>query len=190
MIAPYRILQVLFATVALVSGLFIAFGLVQGPAGLAPLPAPRPLPVVNLNDPIPNHLKSLESYAAIYERPVFSPTRQPLRTLHPVKSDDNWLATQGLVLTGVLIQGDEKHVLIKTSESETEQRLKEGDTIKGWQIDTILLDRVELSNNGKTAVIPIWDAKKAGAAATKAGKRKKKPTARKGVPRSGTPREK
>ena len=185
----HRILQAIFGITGLASAISIAAGFLLGAGDPAPLPPPKPVPVSALQTVKPFQLKPLKSYAVISERPVFSPTRRPLKA--PV------LATGGagrslaheIVLTGVVIAADRKLALMKARGANEEARLKEGETIQGWQVDKIFPDRVLLSADGRTAVIPIWDAAKARALNRQASKRDKKTSADKSVPRKRSARK-
>jgi general secretion pathway protein N len=80
-----------------------------------------------------------ESFAAVLERPVFSPTRRSL----PSSGVAATLTTSAaFLLVGVVISGGERFVLVKPLSSDGVERLREGDELAGWSTVAIEPDRV------------------------------------------------
>ena len=80
-----------------------------------------------------------ESFAAVLERPVFSPTRRPVPSsgaaAQPTTSAE-------FLLVGVVISDSERFVLVKPLSSDKLERLREGDELAGWSAVSIAPDRV------------------------------------------------
>jgi len=99
-------------------------------------PAPAPAPVFTMPPP--------QSYAAVSERPLFSPSRRP-----PTAAATPAAASEisALSLTGIIISGDERIALVASGEPATVSRLKEGQTLGGWTVRSIQQDRVVLERD-------------------------------------------
>lgn len=185
-----RFLQVVFGTLSLAFVIFIALANFIGVGVPAPLPPPRPAAAIALESAKRFQLDPIGRYAIISERPLFSPTRRPLRTPVIANGANGRGPTDQFVLTGVVIIADRKLALLKVGNSGEADRVKEGETISGWQVDEIFPDRVRMSAGGKSAVIAIWDAKKALASRKKTISRKKTRTGAAKLPEAKASRTK
>jgi hypothetical protein len=76
-------------------------------------------------------------FAAIVERPVFSPTRRP-----PSEEAAAPIAALDAALSGVVISSGEQFALLKSGTSNEPVRLKEGDEILGWTVARIEPNRI------------------------------------------------
>lgn len=80
-----------------------------------------------------------ESFAAVLERPVFSPSRRPIPSNGAVAP----LTTSAeFVLVGVVISDSERFVLVKPLSSDKLERLREGDELAGWSAVSIAPESV------------------------------------------------
>jgi hypothetical protein len=98
------------------------------PANLPPLP------------PEPQFTMPPESsFAAVLERPVFSPTR---RSLQAGEVKASAAPSVDFTLIGVVITGAERYALVKPSNGDPLERLNVGDELAGWSAVSIGADRV------------------------------------------------
>jgi hypothetical protein len=80
----------------------------------------------------------LQRFAAVTERPLFSPSRHP-----PLQaSDDAEGAWSGFALAGIIITPESHEALIRHGSPPTIAHLREGQDIEGWVVRSILPDRV------------------------------------------------
>lgn len=70
-----------------------------------------------------------ESFAAVLDRPVFSPSRRPMSSNG---SAARLTTSAEFVLVGVVISDSERFVLVKPLSSDKLERLREGDDLAGW----------------------------------------------------------
>jgi hypothetical protein len=101
------------------------------PASLAPLPAEPQFT-----------MPPESSFAAVLERPVFSPTRRPMQAGDAKASST--ATSVDFTLIGVVITGGERYAIVKPSNGDAFQRLNEGDELAGWSAVSIRSDRVLL----------------------------------------------
>jgi len=87
----------------------------------------------------PFALPPIDSYGEVTARPLFSPTRRapPLQA-----GQRGSLESASLVLTGVIVVGDDRTALVQEVKSPKPTRLKEGQEIQGWTVQSILPDRI------------------------------------------------
>lgn len=97
------------------------------------------------------------AYAAIAERPLFSPTRRPVTAPLQAGTSQPRKSLAKFVLSGIIIVSpEEKIALLREAKSPDTQRLSEGQEIAGWRIEKILPDRVILVSGDETAEIELW----------------------------------
>ena len=159
----YRIWCTIFAAASLLLGTIIVLQLRKPPSIAHQLPAPKMSPETpeNMQNPGVFNLDRVQAYAAIADRPLFSPTRKPTkRPPPPVQAKTNRQSLTNIVLTGVLISPEKRVALIRSAQSPKLQSLNEGQRVGGWRLDKVLHDRVVLSAGDDTAEISIWDKSK------------------------------
>jgi hypothetical protein len=109
--------------------------------------AAPPQPVVDggtaaaFSPPPPFSLPSLQNFAGITERPLFSPSRHPA----PASSgeSDAW---SSFVLAGIIISEDLREAMVLHNQPSTLVHAKEGDVIDGWTLATLFSDRAVFRN--------------------------------------------
>ncbi|MBV9863378.1 MAG: hypothetical protein JO267_14665 [Alphaproteobacteria bacterium] len=124
-------------------------------AALPQLPPPPP----SGGGALPS-LPPLASFAAIAERPLFSPSRRPSMT-------DRGSAAAALAgryrLLGLVTTRDGRRALMADGSRTVE--LGEGDAVEGWSIKRIEQDRLVLSSPAGEAVLTLRQAAAASASA-------------------------
>ena len=108
----------------------------------------------------PFRLEKVAAYAAIAERPLFSPSRQPTKPPPPIPKTAGRKSITNISLSGIIISPDQKTALIRSSKSPKLQSLIEGEKIQGWRLVRVLADRIVLTAGDETAEISIWDKSK------------------------------
>jgi hypothetical protein len=120
-----------------------------------PVPSVRPLAAPPAGAPAPSvdALPPLASYAAIVERPLFSPSRRP-----PPGAP----ATQGpsiesrYRLVGIVATGPRKKAFV--AEGAQRREIAQGDMLDGWTVSEIGQDRVKLTSPAGEAVLRLSPA--------------------------------
>lgn len=119
-----------------------------GPAPVAAGAAP-PLPPQPASAPLP----PLEAFAEVVRRPLFSPTRQP-----PSEAVKDTQGNAGnFALLGIIISNGVRVALLQHGRPPATARLKEGQGVDGWTIQSILPDRVVLQNGAAEQEIKLKD---------------------------------
>ena len=81
-----------------------------------------------------------ESFSAILERPLFSPTRRPpAEGTVTLESAEPELE---VTVVGIIISSEEQIAIIKPKGESRFVRLSEGDSFQGWTLETIEPDRI------------------------------------------------
>lgn len=94
------------------------------------------------------------AYAA---RPLFSPSRRPVRAKAPQNPRSQPRAMEPTPeLLGVMIVGGRRSAFIKPSGGDAHW-VSEGDTIREWKIITITADHAVISARDKTLEIPLYE---------------------------------
>lgn len=164
------------------AGLCVYFGLQivdvweeNGPASRAAQAAPATPPTVNADGRPPSRpLPPETAYAVIEDRNLFSPDRtgpeaDEEETEAPAKVQS---APTSVGLFGVMILKDVKKALVDDidgSDSRPSQWVYEGDTVRGWTVETIEKDRITLTSANGTHDLSLYDRRKRRAAG-KSGK--------------------
>jgi type II secretory pathway component PulC len=155
----YSSWSVLFAIASLCLAAVLWFRLAQTAApDTPPTPPKKTVRTGPASQVAPSaRLGKRDAYAAIAQRPLFSPTRRPLDSAPATAASQPRKSLAKFVLTGVIIvSAEEKIALIQEAKSPAVQRLSEGQSIAGWRIEKILPDRVTLVSGDETAEIPLW----------------------------------
>ncbi len=81
-----------------------------------------------------------ESFSAILERPLFSPTRRPpAEGTVTIETGEPELE---VTVVGIIISSEEQIAIIKPKGGSQFVRLSEGDSFQGWILETIEPDRI------------------------------------------------
>jgi hypothetical protein len=121
----------------------------EGPSSNGETPAVAPLPP----DPI-FALPPAEDFAAIVERPVFSPSRRPLAAPAPVIDQGG-----DFVLVGIVISDGKPFALVRPQPGAPPVRVDEGGSIAGWTAEAILADMVRFRRGEATIELDLaYDA--------------------------------
>lgn len=80
----------------------------------------------------------LRDYAEVLERPLFSPTRRR----PPADTGAADPRSAPFTLVGVVLSASGKHALIEHAQPRRLDRVVEGQTLDGWMVEEIRLDRV------------------------------------------------
>lgn len=156
---------------AALAGAWLALELVWQPVSPPPLPpqdAPLPeqpaLPDLTVEQPL------LAEFKSTLERPLFSQERRPEEA---VDDEEAGLATPveptdapALRLTAVIVDAEGRSALLEQPGEAQGLRMREGDTIVGWRLESVADDRVVLSAGEKRSelLLRTFDAPAAPAA--------------------------
>ena len=99
-------------------------------------------------------LPPIETYAEVAQRPLFSPTRQPPP---PEAAQDALGKSSGFALIGIIIVEDGRIALIQHGRPPVLARLKEGQVVEGWTVQSILPDRVMLQHGATEHELKLRD---------------------------------
>jgi hypothetical protein len=122
-------------------------------------------------------LPPISAYAEVTERPLFSPSRQPAP---PEAAQEDLGNSSAFTLLGIVISEGERMALIEHGKPGVIARLKEGQAVEGWRVQTIEADRVILEHGGTQQPLKLKDLKDRPGAA--------QPVVRPGVPVPGSRR--
>jgi hypothetical protein len=125
-------------------------GIAAWPWLVPPVPATRPLTVPTASGPAPT-LASLPppgNYAAIVDRPLFSPSR---RAAPGAAGAVGASIESRYRLLGVVATGPKKKAFI--AEGARRAEISEGETLDGWTVKTIGQDRVSLTSPAGEAAL-------------------------------------
>jgi general secretion pathway protein N len=99
-------------------------------------------------------LPSLESFAEVTERPLFSSSRRPIAVDAPQNAERSFGAT----LAGIVISASSSTIIVSHGDPPVLTRLKEGDDLDGWSITSIEPNRVLLRRDGVEQQLRLRDA--------------------------------
>jgi hypothetical protein len=127
---------------ALAGGVLVLAGIAAWPWLVPPVPSSRPITAPQPGAPgaALTALPPLATYAAIVERPLFSPSRRApasVMTIGPT-------VESRYRLVGIFASGSKKKAYV--AEGSRRIELAEGDTLDGWKVKQIGQDRVLLSS--------------------------------------------
>jgi general secretion pathway protein N len=115
-------------------------------------------------EPLIQRLPPLERFAAIVERPLFSPTRRPEPVGTPPPADDGAadpvpVATgpdePGIRFVGTVGQGGSMTAVVIRADSGDALRLATGDTIEGWEVAEVTTSELVLRREERRLVLTI-----------------------------------
>jgi len=120
-----------------------------------PVPTVRPLAAPPASAPAPSvaTLPPLASYAAIVERPLFSPSRRPAPGAQTALGPS---IESRYRLVGIIAAGTKKKALVADGARRIE--IAEGDTLDGWTVTAIGKDRVALTSPTGDAALKLVPA--------------------------------
>ena len=130
-------------------------GIAVWPWLVPPIPAVRAAaspPAQTTAPPLPS-LPPLASYAAIVERPLFSPSRRPAVGARAALGPS---IESRYRLVGIIAAGPKKKALV--AEGARRVEIAEGDTLDGWTVTTIGKDRVTLTSPTGEAALKLAPA--------------------------------
>lgn len=113
---------------------------------LAPAPASAPAPAVAALPP-------LASYAAVVERPLFSPSRRPPPGASAIQGPS---IESRYRLVGIVATGPKRKAFI--AEGTQRRQIAPGDTLDGYNVSEIGEDRVKLTSPSGEAVLKLAPA--------------------------------
>jgi general secretion pathway protein N len=151
------------SAVVILGMLCIAFGVViyyeLGMAGDKTPAAPLPVVAGSTVPPLPpqpasSTLPPIESFAEVTRRPLFSPTRQPPP---PEVVKDTQGNSTTIALLGIIISDDGRIALIEYGRPPALARLKEGQAVEGWTLQSILPDRIVLQHGTTEQEVRLKD---------------------------------
>jgi len=131
----------------LVAAMTCAFGCI-GSAGLAQ------------NAPAPSfELPPLENLQATRERPLFNPTRRPPQIVAEPEAPPPIVESVALPfeLTGIALGDDVRLAILHNKTTNDEARLREGDKIEDWTIDSVGDRFVVLRGDGRRVRLWLFD---------------------------------
>lgn len=140
---------------------------------------------VTLPAPLPAFgLAPLDAFAETTSRPLFMPTRKPpspeeVVQVEPVRAE----ALLNVTVSGLIMAAGKSFALVQRQGSTEILRLGTGDTIDGWQVISVLSDRVVFQREEKTQEVELRDLTAPKPKARRRGGRGKK-TARPPAPGS------
>jgi len=108
----------------------------------------------------------LDSYAEMVARPIFSPARRPPSAA--MVDAPSVTSVGGLVLSGIVVSGDERFAIVLSGSPPKPVRIVEGQELQGWTVHAITADRIVLRNGEATRELRFQD-RASGAAAKKPG---------------------
>jgi general secretion pathway protein N len=120
-----------------------------------PVPATRPPAAPPANPPAPAlaALAPLANYAAIVERPLFSPSRRPAPGAPSALGPS---VESRYRLLGIVATGTKKKAFIADGARRSE--IAEGETLDGWTVQEIGRDRVRLTSPSGEALLKLAPA--------------------------------
>jgi general secretion pathway protein N len=95
------------------------------------------------------------AFAAISERPLFTPSRRPAEAGVSPATEPEATPLPAFVLRGVVHSGKVRRALLETAENAPLLRLREGETLDGWEIVTILPRKMVLRQGEQSLEVPI-----------------------------------
>jgi type II secretory pathway component PulC len=107
-------------------------------------------------------LRPLQAYAEVAARPVFSSKRRPPpppEAVQPIATSD------GLVLAGIVATASERLALVLHGQPLKIMRLKEGETVDGWTVRSILADRIIIETAASRRELWLREKSRPGVAA-------------------------
>jgi hypothetical protein len=134
------------------------------PAGLEPS-APSTAEGAVVNEPDPAALlmppDPKDAYTSVTDRPLFRPERRPEEDVDPeaqaTAEPDAATSLEGMNLSAVIITPTLVSAWIQDPNEPRLRRLRIGDDLDGWSVQTILPDRVLLERQGERDALILRD---------------------------------
>lgn len=123
---------------------------------IPPIPVARPLAATppGASPPALTSLPPLAGYAAIVERPLFSPSRRPVPGAAETAPGASIESRYRLL--GVVASGPRKQAFV--AEGARRLQIAEGDRLDGWTVTEIGADRVRLTSPAGEAALRLKPA--------------------------------
>jgi len=99
-----------------------------------------------------SEIPPLSHFAAISERPLFQPSRQPPAAERPAPAAPLGIEARYRVV-GLIIAGPSRRALLMSADRKLE--VGEGDNLDGWRVERIEADRLVLSSAAGQAVLVL-----------------------------------
>jgi general secretion pathway protein N len=116
----------------------------------------EPDPAAQLPPPDPK-----DAYASVTDRPLFRPERRPEEEVDPeaqgTAEPDVATSLEGMNLSAVIITPTLVSAWIQDPNEPRLRRLRIGDDLEGWSVQTILPDRVLLERQGEQDALILRD---------------------------------
>ncbi len=108
----------------------------------------------------PFRMPPQQTFSELVERPPFSQSRRPpeVKTVSETRQARVRKELK-FSLIGVILQPDKQYALVRQSGKKEILRLARGQKIDGWQVDSILPDRLVLSYAGDVVELELKDAR-------------------------------
>lgn len=131
-------------------------GIALWPWLVPPTPSVRPLATPQASAPPPalTPLPALGTYAAIVERPLFSPSRRPPPGVTAAAPGPSIESRYRLI--GIIGDGAKRKAFVTAGTRRAE--IGEGDSFDGWTVKEIRQDRVLLTSSAGTAALKLSHA--------------------------------
>ena len=105
----------------------------------------------DFNDPAP-----LESYTEFVSRPVFVASRRPTGLApNPNRKAGEKLLLDRYPIVGVVINGQQRVVLIRKAAGDTVSRIEQGAALDGWTLTEVTRERLVLEMGANRKEIPL-----------------------------------
>lgn len=101
--------------------------------------------------PKPFKVPPIERFDEIAERPLFNPSRRPIPTQVP--GDGNAGPGPSIMLSGIVIDADQRIAHLRTAGESRVHTLSPGDTFASWHVEAIEPDRVILRAGSRTETV-------------------------------------
>ncbi|UHD14215.1 hypothetical protein [Thiocapsa bogorovii] len=102
-----------------------------------------------------------DAYASVTDRPLFRPQRRPEEEVDPEEQasaeSDTATSLEGMNLSAVIITPTLVSAWIQDPNEPRLRRLRIGDDLEGWSVQTILPDRVLLERQGEQDALILRD---------------------------------
>lgn len=95
----------------------------------------------------------IETFAEVWGRPLFSPTRQP----SPQEASDFVGNVTGFFVTSIIIDGGQRVALVQHGRPPEVARLSEGQELEGWMVRSIESERVMFERGGVRQELKLKD---------------------------------
>lgn len=120
------------------------------------LPKPESSDEFKLTPVEPFQVAPLNDYRDIIERPLFlADRRPPEETPEQSTVSETPAADEDLVLLGVVLTPDANMALLQVDQGGQVARLRVGEKVKGWELQSVQANQVHLNNGEKELDLPL-----------------------------------